>query len=171
LVKYVDWVLSEPALDEIEEGGVINPTLLLDFEKVKTEVPIEKLDSNNNTKDTIGNPALNQGTGKFFEYQIIRLSIPASQADSTMTFRTSNGSIETIATADYGFIGTYCIEENSFSGNSTLYQKTQLAPCNIPGNVNNGGGGGYRGGGSYDYYDNQNRNIDYIDRQRAFENK
>jgi len=168
LVKYIDWVLSEPALNEIEEGGVINPNLLLDFEKVKTEVPIEKLDSNNNTKDTIGNPALNQGTGKFFEYQIIRLSIPASPADSTMTFRISNGSIETIATADYGFIGTYCIEENSFSGNSTLYQKTQLAPCNISGNVNNGGG--YRGGGSYDYYDNQNRNIDYIDKQRDFQN-
>jgi hypothetical protein len=170
LVKYIDWVLSEPSLDEIEDGGVINPTLLLDFEKVKTEVPVEILDSNNNTKDTIGNPSSNQGTGNFFEYQIIRLSIPASPAASTMTFRTSNGSIETIATADYGFVGTYCIEENSFSGNSTLYQKTQLAPCNIPGNVNNGGGGGYRGGGSYDYYDNQNRNIDYIDRQRDFEN-
>ena len=169
LVKYIDWVLSEPALSEIEDGGVINPTLLLDFEKNKIEVPIEKLDSNNNTKDTIGNPTSNQGTGKFFEYQIIRLSIPASQADSTMTFRTSNGSIETIATADYGFIGTYCIEENSFSGNSTLYQKTQLAPCNIPGNVNNGGGG-RRGGGSYDYYDNQNRNIEYIDRQKDFQN-
>jgi hypothetical protein len=169
LVKYIDWVLSEPALSEIEDGGVINPTLLLDFEKNKIEVPIEKLDSNNNTKDTIGNPSSNQGTGKFFEYQIIRLSIPASQADSTMTFRTSNGSIETIATADYGFIGTYCIEENSFSGNSTLYQKTQLAPCNIPGNVNNGGGS-RRGGGSYDYYDNQNRNIEYIDRQKDFQN-
>ena len=168
LVKYIDWVLSEPALSEIEDGGVINPTLLLDFEKNKIEVPIEKLDSNNNTKDTIGNPSSNQGTGKFFEYQIIRLSIPASQADSTMTFRTSNGSIETIATADYGFVGTYCIEENSFSGNSTLYQKTQLAPCNIPGNVNNGGG--KRGGGSYDYYDNQNRNIEYIDRQKDFQN-
>jgi hypothetical protein len=171
LVKYIDWVLSEPALSEIEDGGVINPTLLLEFEKVKTEVPVEILDSNNNTKDTIGNPSSNQGTGNFFEYQIIRLSIPASQAASTMTFRTSNGSIETIATADYGFVGTYCIEENSFSGNSTLYQKTQLAPCNIPGNVNNrGGGGGQRGGGSYDYYDNQNRNIDYIDRQRDFQN-
>ncbi len=169
LVKYIDWVLSEPALSEIEDGGVINPTLLLDFEKNKIEVPIEILDSNNNTKDTIDNPSSNQGTGKFFEYQIIRLSIPASQADSTMTFRTSNGSIETIATADYGFIGTYCIEENSFSGNSTLYQKTQLAPCNIPGNVNNGGGG-RRGGGSYDYYDNQNRNIEYIDRQKDFQN-
>jgi hypothetical protein len=170
LVKYVDWVLSEPALDEIEEGGVINPTLLLDFEKAKVEVPIEKLDSNNNTKDTIGNPALNQGTGKFFEYQIIRLSIPASQASSTMTFRTSNGSIETIATADYGFIGTYCIEENSFSGNYNLYQRTQLAPCNNGGNYGTSGPGGYGGGGSYDYYDNQNRNIQYIDRQKDFQN-
>lgn len=166
LVKYIDWVLSEPSLSEIEDGGVINPTLLLDFEKAKTEVAIEKLDSNNNTTDTIGNPELNKGTGKFFEYQIIRLSIPASDAASTMTFKTSTGEIVTISTADYGFIGTYCIEENSFSGNSTLYQKTQLAPCNIPGNVNTGG----RGGGSYDYYDNQNRNIEYIDRQKDFQN-
>ena len=63
------------------------------------------------------------------------------------------------------------ITEIDGSIDSTLYQKTQLAPCNIPGNVNNrGGGGGQRGGGSYDYYDNQNRNIDYIDRQRDFQN-
>jgi hypothetical protein len=173
LVKYIDWVLSEPSLSEIEEGGVINPTLLLDFEKAKTEVPVEVLDSNNNTKDTIGKPTLNQGTGNFFEYQIIRLSIPASQASSTMTFRTSNGAIETISTADYGPVGTYCIEENSFSGNYNLYQRIQLAPCNIPANTTGGGGagGGSRGGGgSYDYYDNQNRNIEYIDRQKDFQN-
>ena len=131
------------------------------------------MDSNNNTKDTIGKPTLNQGTGNFFEYQIIRLSIPASQASSTMTFRTSNGAIENISTADYGPVGTYCIEENSFSGNYNLYQKIQLAPCNIPANTTGGGGvgGGSRGGGgSYDYYDNQNRNIEYIDRQKDFQN-
>lgn len=168
LVKYIDWVLSEPSLSEIEEGGVINPNLLLDFEKVKIEAPVEVLDSNNNTKDTIGTPALNEGTGKFFEYQIIRLSIPASEASSKMTFRASDGQIQTIQTANYGNVGTYCIEENSFSGNHYLYQKTQLAPCNIPAN-NRGGGGGARGG-SYDYYDNQNRSIDYIDRQKDFQN-
>ena len=170
LVKYIDWVLSEPSLSEIEEGGVINPTLLLDFEKAKIEVPTDELDSNNNTKDTVGNPSLNEGTGKFFEYQIIRLSIPAALDSSKMTFRTQSGQIQTIQTADYGFVGTYCIEENSFSGNYNLYQRTQLAPCNIPADRNSGGGGGYRGGGSYDYYDNQNRSIDYIDRQRDFEN-
>lgn len=176
LVKYIDWVLTEPALNEIEEGGVINPTLLLDFEKAKIEVPIEQLDSNNNSKDTIDNPALNQGTGKFFEYQIIRLSIPASADSSRMTFRNQSGQIQSVQTADYGFVGTYCIEENSFSGNYNLYQRTQLALCNAPADNGGGysgggsGGGGYRGGGSYDYYDNQNRNIDYIDRQRDFEN-
>ena len=169
LVKYIDWVLSEADISEIEDGGVIAPEVLVEYEKIKTEVPVENLDSNNNTKDTIDKPELNQGTGKFFEYQIIRLSIPASQSASTMTFKTSNGNIETISTADYGFIGTYCIEENSFSGNYNLYQRTQLAPCNIPANPS-GGGGGYRGGGSYDYYDNQNRNIEYIDRQRDFQN-
>jgi hypothetical protein len=94
-----------------------------------------------------------------------------------MTFRNQSGQIQSVQTADYGFVGTYCIEENSFSGNYNLYQRTQLAPCNAPANNGggysgggSGGGGGYRGGGSYDYYDNQNRNIDYIDRQRDFEN-
>jgi hypothetical protein len=52
-----------------------------------------------------------------------------------------------------------------------LYQRTQLAPCNIPANTTGGGAGGSRrGGGSYDYYDNQNRNIEYIDRQKDFQN-
>ena len=168
LVKYIDWVLREPSLTEIEDGGVINTIELLDFEKAVSEVTTtDKLDSNNNTKETNPSPAGNIGTGKFFEYQIIRLSIPATADSSKMTFKTSNGEIQTIQTADYGFVGTYCIEENSFNGNHNLYQKTQLAPCNIPAN---NGGGGYRGGGSYDYYDNQNRNIDYIDKQRDFQN-
>lgn len=170
LVKYIDWVLSEPSLSEIEEGGVINPTLLLDFEKAVPEViTTDKLDSNNNTNETNPTPAGNQGTGNFFEYQIIRLSIPATLDSSRMTFKTPNGQIQSVQTADYGFVGTYCIEENSFNGNHNLYQKTQLAPCNTPSNTT-GGGGGYRGGGSYDYYDNQNKNIEYIDRQKDFQN-
>ena len=171
LVKYIDWVLSQPALTEIEEGGVINPTLLLDFEKAVPEVTTtDKLDSNNNTSETNPTPAGNQGTGNFFEYQIIRLSIPATLDSSRMNFKTPNGQIQTVQTAEYGFVGTYCIEENSFSGNHNLYQKTQLAPCNTGGNFGTSGPGGYRGGGSYDYYDNQNRNIEYIDRQKDFQN-
>jgi len=172
LVKYIDWVLSDTNIDEIEDGGVIAPEILFEFEQAPKEVAVDELDGNKNPIGTDTPPPSNSntGTGNYFEYQIIRLSIPASQAASTMTFRTSNGSIETISIAEYGFIGTYCIEENSCGGNYNLYQRTQLAPCNIPGNVNNGGGGGYRGGGSYDYYDNQNRNIDYIDRQRDFQN-
>lgn len=170
LVKYIDWVLSEPNIGEIEDGGVIAPDVLLEYEKRKVEVTTtDKLDSNNNTTETNPTPAGNDGTGNFFEYQIIRLSIPATLDSSRMTFKTSNGQIQSVQTADYGFVGTYCIEENSFNGNHNLYQKTQLAPCNIPTNTT-GGGGGYRGGGSYDYYDNQNRNIDYIDRQRDFQN-
>jgi hypothetical protein len=172
LLKYIDWVLSDTNIDEIEDGGVIPPEILLEFEQTPKETAVDELDTNKNPigTDTPPSTNTNTGTGNYFEYQIIRLSIPASQADSKMTFRTSTGEIQTIQTAEYGFVGTYCIEENSFGANYNLYQKTQLAPCNIPGNVNNGGGGGYRGGGSYDYYDNQNRNIEYIDRQRDFEN-
>jgi hypothetical protein len=175
LVKYIDWVLSDSNIDEIEDGGVIAPELLLEFEPAPKEAAVDELDTNKNPIGTDIPPSTNTntGTGKFFEYQIVRLSIPASEAASTMTFKTSNGNIETIATANYGLVGTYCIEENSFGGNYNLYQKTQLAPCN-DGNSGTsgpgGGGGGYRGGGNYDYYDNQNRNIDYIDRQRDFEN-
>ncbi len=174
LIKYIDWVLSEPNIDEIEDGGVIAPEILLEFEQAPKESKVDELDGNKNPIETDTPPSTNSntGTGKFFEYQIIRLSIPANAAASTMTFRTSNGNIETISTANYGPVGTYCIEENSFGGNYNLYQRTQLAPCNIPANpaTGGGGGGGYRGGGSYDYYDNQNRNIDYIDRQRDFQN-
>ena len=172
LIKYIDWVLSDSNIDEIEDGGVIAPELLLEVEEAPKEASVDELDANKNPigTDTPPSSNTNTGTGKFFEYQIIRLSIPASQAASTMTFKTSNGNIETIQTANYGPVGTYCIEENSFGGNYNLYQRTQLAPCNIPANPSGGGGGGYRGGGSYDYYDNQNRNIEYIDRQRDFQN-
>ena len=174
LIKYIDWVLSEPNIDEIEDGGVINPEILLEFEQAPKESKVDELDGNKNPIETDTPPSTNPntGTGKFFEYQIIRLSIPASAAASTMTFRTSNGNTETISTANYGPVGTYCIEENSFGGNYNLYQRTQLAPCNLPANpsTGGGGGGGYRGGGSYDYYDNQNRDIDYIDRRRDFQN-
>jgi len=169
LVKYIDWVLSDSNIDEIEDGGVIAPELLLEFEEAPKETPVDKLDGNNNTIGADTPPTnTNTGTGNYFEYQIIRLSIPATLDSSKMTFRTSTGEIQTIQTAEYGFVGTYCIEENSFGANYNLYQRTQLAPCNIPSNPS--GGGGYRGGGSYDYYDNQNKNIDFIDRQRDFEN-
>jgi hypothetical protein len=168
LVKYIDWVLTEPSINEIENGGVIAAELLLEYEEKQKEVKTDNLDSNKNTTETNPTPAGNVGTGNYFEYQIIRLSIPATLESSKMTFRNSAGEIQSIQTADYGNVGTYCIEENSFNGNYNLYQRTQLAPCNIP--INPSGGGGYRGGGSYDYYDNQNRNIDYIDKQRDFQN-
>jgi hypothetical protein len=170
LVKYIDWVLSDSNIDEIEDGGVIAPELLLEFEEAPKETIVDTLDDNKNTKGTDTPPSTNTntGTGNYFEYQIVRLSIPAAFDSSRMTFRTSTGEIQTIQTAEYGFVGTYCIEENSFGANYNLYQRTQLAPCNIPANTS--GGGGFRGGGNYDYYDNQNRSIDYIDRQRDFEN-
>jgi hypothetical protein len=170
LVKYIDWVLSDSNIDEIEDGGVIAPELLLEFEQAPKETTVDELDTNKNPIGADTPPTnTNTGTGNYFEYQIIRLSIPAPLYSSKMTFRTSTGEIQTIQTSDYGPVGTYCIEENSFGGNYNLYQRTQLAPCNLPANPS-GGGGGYRGGGSYDYYDNQNRNIDYIDRQRDFQN-
>jgi hypothetical protein len=181
LVKYIDWVMTEPSLDEIDNNGVIPSINLLDKYEQPKVVVIDKLDSNNNTADPITKevkkiPVANEGTGNFFQYEIVRLSIPASEAASTMTFKTSTGEIVTIAVADYGYVGTYCIEENSFNGSDTFYQKTQLAPCNNGGNSGtNGpggssGGGSNYGGGSYDYYDNQNRNIQYIDKQRDFQN-
>jgi hypothetical protein len=172
LVQYIDWVLTEPNLNEIESGGVIPAELLLEYEEKVKETPLDVIDNNNNTINTDPLSVGSIGTGKFFEYEIIRLAIDASPAASTMTFKSSSGEIVTIAVSDYGYVGTYCIEENSFNGDKQLYQTTQLAPCNIPGNVNNGGGTGRQGGrrGGIDYYDNQNRNIEYIDRQRDFQN-
>ena len=173
LVKYIDWVLSEADISEIEDGGVIAPEVLLEYEEKPKEIKADVLDSNNNTKETNPSPSQNDGTGKFYEYQIIRLSIPANEDASRMTFKTSTGEVKVIQTAEYGYVGTYCIEENSFNGNQYVYQKTQLAPCNNGGNSGTsgpGGGGGYRGGGSYDYYDNQNRNLQYIDKQQDYAN-
>jgi hypothetical protein len=171
LVQYIDWVLKEPSISEIDFGGVIPPELLLEYEDKPKDTSVDIIDSNNNTIYTDPSTVGNIGTGKYYEYEIIRLAIDASPAASTMTFKNSNGEIVTIAVTDYGYVGTYCIEENSFNGNYTMYQKTQLAPCNISAKVNDnsGFGGGARRGGM-DYYDNQNRNIEYIDRQRDFQN-
>lgn len=171
LVQYIDWVLTEPNIAEIDFGGVIPPELLLEYEDKPKDTSVDIIDNNNNTIYTDPSTVGNIGTGKYYEYEIIRLAIDASPAASTMTFKNSNGEIVTIAVTDYGYVGTYCIEENSFNGNYTMYQKTQLAPCNNGGNSGTsgpGGGGGRRGG--MDYYDNQNRNIEYIDRQRDFQN-
>ena len=152
-------------------GGVIPAELLLEYEEKVKETQVDVIDNNNNTINTDPSSVGNIGTGKYYEYEIIRLAVPAALESSIMTFKASDGTLTKIQTADYGYIGTYCIEENTFNGNYTIYQKTQLAPCNISGNVNSGGPGrqgGRRGG--IDYYDNQNRNIEYIDRQRDFQN-
>jgi hypothetical protein len=172
LVQYIDWVLTEPNLNEIESGGVIPAELLLEYEEKVKETPVDVIDNNNNTINTDPSTVGNIGTGKYYEYEIIRLAVPAALESSIMTFKASDGTLTKIQTSDYGYVGTYCIEENTFNGNYTIYQKTQLAPCNIPGSVNNGGGTGRQGGrrGGIDYYDNQNRNIEYIDRQRDFQN-
>ena len=81
-----------------------------------------------------------------------------------------------------GFIGDWKCLSCSFDEIKTLniksngqgdYKSEEPGKTfNISGNVNNGGGPGRQGGrrGGIDYYDNQNRNIEYIDRQRDFQN-
>jgi hypothetical protein len=62
-----------------------------------------------------------------------------------MTYRDANGQLKIIQTNKIGFVGSFCMEENSWGGAHTLYMKTQTGICKgitDDGGGNTGGGGG-----------------------------
>ena len=162
LIKYIDWMFSKPTFEEVETGNVI-PAEKLSVFKTKDTVQTEDTQNQNGNQPT-------SGERKYFTYEIIRLSIPASIEQSVMTYRDQFGQTQEIRVDKYGFIREICAEENSWGGAFNLFQRTQLEPCNIqssnpPQNTGQiyGGGGGRSGGDFIDY----NRDRDFIDRGEA----
>lgn len=62
-------------------------------------------------------------------YQITRMGIPASYAQSLFTYLDDKGKLQTIQTDQYGDVGTFCMEENSWQGAFGLYKFTYLGIC------------------------------------------
>jgi len=142
LVKYIDWMLSKPTFEEIETGNVIPAEKLSVFktgDKVQSDEPVQSDQPSNSPS----------GTKRYYTYEIIRLSIPATLEQSFMTYRDQFGQTQTINVDKYGYIREICAEEDSWGGQFNLFQRTQLAPCNDgsqqnPTPVSGGGGGGGR---------------------------
>jgi len=164
LVRFIDWILSPPTLEEIETNGVIKAEDLSVF-KIKDEIPNSSTNENGEVVNPTPNPE-DRNKKNYYTYQIIRLSIPASLEQSGMTFINQFGQQQTIQTDRYGVVGEYCIEENSFGGNYNLYQRMQLAPCNDNNTSQTGGQREYIRGGNPDYYNERLGNTQYIDYNR-----
>lgn len=170
LCYYLSWCISSPTLDSVENNGVLTPEELWKFEFTNKTNDTEKQDTpTESTGDGVQLPT----TGKYFEYDIIRLTIPATLDQSKMMFRNQAGQMQEIQTDKYGLVGRFCMEENSFSGNHYIYQKTQIGPCQ---QISSGGGtfgGGnpeQRGYGYSRDYDTRIGAGDFISQERDFRN-
>jgi hypothetical protein len=167
LCYYLSWCLSSPTLDSIENNGVQTLEELAKFELTTKTNDTDKQDNpTNNTGDEVRL----EPTGKFFEYDIIRLTIPATLEQSKMRFKNAAGVMQEIQTDQYGLVGRFCCEENSWADNHYIYQKTQITPCAQNNNEFSGRGGG---GGAYGYsrdYDTRVGSVDFVNQQRDFEN-
>lgn len=167
LCYYISWCLSSPTLDSIENNGVLTANELSKFE----------FTNKTNDTDKQDNPPINTGdttpleaTGKFFEYDIIRLTIPATLEQSKMKFKNAAGEMQEIQTDKYGLVGRFCCEENSWADNHYIYQKTQIGPCGEPSRFNAGGAGGYSGYGYSRDYDTRVGASDFINQERDYRN-
>ncbi len=169
LIRFMDWILSPPTLEEIETNGVIKAEDL-SIVKVKDEIPNSSTNENGEVVDKSRNIE-DRNKNNYYTYQIIRLSIPASIDQSTMTFINQFGQQQTIQTDRYGLVGEYCIEENSFGGNYNLYQRMQLQPCNDANTQQSGPNNYYDErlggrGGNADYYNERLGGTQYIEYNR-----
>jgi hypothetical protein len=143
LVKYIDWIVSSQKLDELDNNGVIPSTELIQYD-IEKEVILPD-DSN-----TIPTPT--PTPNKVYEYQVVRNSINTPFEQSTITFTNSLKQVQTIQTSNYGVVGRYCMEENSWAGSVELYSIIQIGECGadnskIPLPPNGEGYRGGRGGG------------------------
>jgi hypothetical protein len=167
LCSYISWCISSPTLDSIENNGVLTLDELAKFELTTKTNDTNKQD---NPTENTGDSVRLEPTGKFFEYDIIRLTIPATLEQSKMKFKNAAGVMQEVQTDQYGLVGRFCCEENSWADNHYIYQKTQIAPCSQNNNTSgapSGGGGGY--GYSRDY-DTRVGSVDFVNQQRDFEN-
>jgi phosphatidate phosphatase APP1 len=167
LCYYISWCLSSPTFDSIENNGVLTANELSKFEFTNKTNDTDKQE---NPTENTGDAVRLEPTGRFFEYDIVRLTIPATLDQSKMKFRNQAGEMQEIQTDQYGLIGRFCCEENSWAENHYVYQKTQIGPCGERNSFNSGGAGGYSGYGYSKDYDTRVGSVDYINQQRDFEN-
>jgi hypothetical protein len=167
LCYYISWCLSSPTFDSIENNGVLTANELSKFE----------FTNKTNDTDKQENPPANTGdtlpletTGRFFEYDIIRLTIPATLEQSKMKFRNAAGEMQEIQTDQYGLVGRFCCEENSWAENHYVYQKTQIGPCGETNRFNAGGAGGYSGYGYSKDYDARVGAGNFINQETDYRN-
>lgn len=82
------------------------------------------------TPPPIAAPPEDLGEGKKYnKYQITRMGIPAAYAQSLFTYLDDSGTLQTIQTDQYGPVGTFCMEENSWQGAYGLYRFENFGPC------------------------------------------
>lgn len=147
LVKYIDWIVSPAKLSDLDNNGVIAPTELIQYDIEKEVI----LPPDSNTK-TIPQPA----SKKVYEYQVVRNSINTPFEQSAITFNNSLKEVQTIQTENYGVVGRYCMEEDSWAGALQLYSIIQIGECGadnskipLPSDGNPYSGRGGYGGGPY----------------------
>jgi hypothetical protein len=167
LCYYLSWCLSSPTLDSVENNGVLTANELSKFEFTNKTNNTDKQD---NPPQNTGDVVPLETTGRFFEYDIIRLTIPATLEQSKMKFRNQAGEMQEIQTDQYGLVGRFCCEENSWAENHYVYQKTQIGPCGQNNSAGGGFGGAYNGYGYSKDYDARVGAGDFINQERDYRN-
>jgi hypothetical protein len=76
-----------------------------------------------------GKPPGGGSSVNYYTYSITRSDVPATLEQSKMTYRDANGQLQIIQANKIGFVGSFCMEENSWGGAHTLYMKTQTGIC------------------------------------------
>ena len=120
LVKYIDWIVSPAKLSDLDNNGVIPSNELIQYDIEKEEI----LPEDSNAK-VIPEPT----PKKVYEYQVVRNSINTPFEQSVITFNNSLKQVQTIQTQNYGLVGRYCIEEDSWAGALELYSIIQIGEC------------------------------------------
>lgn len=74
----------------------------------------------------------------YYQYDVTRSSIPNAEG-SYFTYIDINGNTQTISQDTYGYVGRYCMRENSYQNNQwNVYSISQVGVCNSGGGVDNG---------------------------------
>lgn len=156
LIKFIDWILASPTLEEIDNNGVVTAEKLSVFKTSTGTIQ-------SNSSEVIDTTP-KQTQKSYYTYRIIRLSIPATFEESRMTFKDVSGQTQIIQTDKYGLVGEYCVEENSWSENTNVYQRMQLGPCDSDGKQTIPRRS--KVGGNPDAFNELNSNMNYIDYNR-----
>jgi hypothetical protein len=74
-------------------------------------------------------------TYNYYQYDVVRSGIP-NAIGGFFTYIDTNGATQTILQNDYGYVGRYCMRENSYQNNQyLLYSISQVGVCGPGGDV------------------------------------